>query len=113
MYTVYVPPTRGALLTGQYPFRNINGLTFAIGFFEDISVNIPPGNMFTYFLSNYNNYKTFMAGIWHLGRAQWFDTPVTYFDESVFGIDGVINYYRHGSCLQQIIWPLCCSYKHN
>lgn len=102
-------PTRAAFLTGTYPFRESNGLTTALSVFSDITLGSQGEYLFPYLLSNYGDYRTFMAGKWHVGRTQWSDTPITYFDKSVFALNGFIDYYEHSTCVQQISWPLSVS----
>jgi len=87
-------PTRSAIMTGQYSFKNglQNIATIGPGTME----HIPFENPTFAELMKKESYSTHMLGKWHLGYAAWNMTPTGRGFDSYFGyMQGMVDYYNH------------------
>jgi len=87
-------PTRSAIMTGQYSFKN--GLQNIATIGPGTTEHIPFENPTMAELLKEQQYSTHMLGKWHLGYAAWNMTPTGRGFDSYFGyMQGMGDYYNH------------------
>lgn len=87
-------PTRSALMTGQYSFKN--GLQSIRTIQAGTTQHIPFENPTLPELLRKADYSTHMLGKWHLGYAAWNMTPTGRGFDSHYGyLQGAEDYYTH------------------
>ena len=87
-------PTRSAIMTGQYSFKN--GLQSINTIGPGTTEHIPFENPTFAELMKQQEYYTAMLGKWHLGYAAWNMTPTGRGFDSYFGyLQGAQDYYNH------------------
>lgn len=87
-------PTRSALMTARYPFRT--GLQHATTLMPGSEAKIPSDTATIAEVLKTVGYSTHAIGKWHLGYADWADTPIGRgFDSYAGYLQGGEDYYTH------------------